>query len=98
MEKKFRVTGNMAEGPVIWFVNRSTETEYYALDESFSQEEATCLARLLKNRNLECRIEEIPDCAVAAQSDSWNLIGRLFELVRRDRDQLSFPVIGCIML
>lgn len=98
MERKFRVTGTVEDRAVIWFVNRCKEPGSYALDESFSREEAGRLDRLLKSRNLECRIEQIPGCAVALHSASWNLIGRLFRLDQSDEDQLSFPVVGCVVL
>jgi hypothetical protein len=96
MEKSFRVSGKLNEGPVLWFVNRGTEGGYYALDEAFSREEAASLRRLLKRRNLECRIHEVPGSAAAEQQASWNLIGKVVELEQEDADQLSFSVVGCL--
>jgi hypothetical protein len=96
MEKMFRVTGKLVQGPVLWFVNRSKEPGTYALDESFSREEATRLERLLKSRILECRIREISGATCAEDSPSWNLIGRVVALEQEDADQLSFSVVGCV--
>lgn len=81
---------------VFWFVNRSAEPGYYALDEAFSRKEAVCLRRALKRRNLECRIQKIHASAAAEQPASWNLIGKVVELEQEDADQLSFSVVGCL--
>jgi hypothetical protein len=97
MAKAFRVTGTVENRVVIWFVDRSTEPGGYSLDERFSREEAKSLETLLQSRNLECRIEEIPGCAIGAQSVSWNLLGSIFELGQSDGDQLSLPVVGCVV-
>jgi hypothetical protein len=86
MAKSFRVTGTVEKRAVIWFVNRSTEPGGYALDGSFSKEEASRLDRLLSSRDLECRIEEIPGCALAAQSALWNLLGRIFDGLEKKSD------------
>ena len=88
----------MAQGPVLWFVNRSTERGSYALEEGFSREEATCLERLLRSRNLECRIQEIPSDIAEDQLDSWNFLGPLVDLDPGDTDQLPFHVVGCLEL
>ena len=93
---KYRVRGSLEDGSVLYFVNRSTEPGSYALNESFSWEEATCLELLLKSRNLQCRVREIPAEAAAEQPTSWNLVGRLVELERTEADGLSFPVVGCV--
>jgi hypothetical protein len=94
MKRLFRVRGNLKQGPVLWFVNRSAETGCYALDEAFSREEAERLQRLLQKRNVECRIQEITANTGAERSASWNLIGRLVQL--EDGDQLPFSVVGCL--
>ena len=86
----------MEQTPVLWFVNRSTEGGYYALDEAFSREEAASARRLLKRRNLECRIHEVSGSAPADQQASWNLIGKVVELEQEDTGQLSFSVVGCL--
>ncbi len=93
---KYRIRGSLQEGTVLFFVNRSTEPGSYALDESFSREEAICLQRLLKGRNLQCRVQEIPPGGAAGRPASWNLIGRLVELERSVADRLSFSVVGCL--
>jgi hypothetical protein len=93
---KYRVEGSLKEGPVLFFVNRSAEPGSYALDESFSREEAICLARLLQSRDLECRVREVSADSAAGQPASWNLLGRLVELDQSDGDLLSFPVVGCL--
>ena len=98
MEKLFRVRARLAQGPVLWFVNRSTESGSYALEEGFSRAEAIRLERLLSSRNLECRIQEIPAGITADQMVSWNIIGPLVELDPGDTDQLPFPVVGCLEL
>lgn len=98
MAKLFRVRGRLAQGPVLWFVNRSTESGSYALEEGFSREEAARLERLLKSRNLECRVQEIPGCAAAERPASWNIIGPLVELAQGDGNQLPFCVVGCLEL
>ncbi len=86
----------LEQGPVFWFVNRSAERGFYALDEAFSREEAAGLRRALKRRNLECRIQKIPASTAAEQPAAWNLIGKLVELEQEDADQLSFSVVGCL--
>jgi len=96
MARKYCVKGSLPEGPVLFFVNRSNQPGRYALDESFSREEATCLARLLQSRNLECRVREFRADGAAGQPASWNLLGRLIELDQSDGDLLSFPVVGCL--
>ena len=95
MERVFRVRGELKEGPVFWFVNRSPEPGCYALDEAFSREEAERLGRFLQNRSMECRIQEInPESAGGEESPVWNLIGKLVQL--EDGYQLPFPVVGCL--
>ena len=96
MERKYRVTGTLEQGAVLWFVNRSKEPGYYALDESFSREEASRLDQLLKRRSLECRIKEVSRSAPAEQAASRNLLGRLVELERAEEDRLPFRVVGCL--
>ena len=96
MERKYRVTGTMEQGAVLWFVNRSKEPGYYALDESFSRDEASRLDQLLKRRNLECRIKEVSRSVAAEQSASWNLLGRLIELEQAEAGRLPFRVVCCL--
>jgi hypothetical protein len=98
MAKLFRVKARLNQGSVLCFVNRSTESGRYALEEGFSREEATSLERLLKSRNLECRIREIPAGIAADRLASWNIIGPLVELAPGDTDQLPFHVVGCLVL
>jgi hypothetical protein len=97
MKRSFRVLGKLEGEAILWFVNRSADTGYYALDEAFSREEARRLSRLLQDRMMECRIQEIPPgSSGAGDSPAWNLIGRLVELDREDADQLPFSVVGCL--
>lgn len=96
MAKLFRVRGTLEQESILWFVNRSTEPGSYALDGNFSEEEAIRFDGLLRSRNLECRIEEVPRCAGAEEPAFWNLLGRLIELEQADADQLSFRVVGCV--
>ena len=98
MAKLFRVRARLTQGPVLCFVNRSTESGSYALDEGFSRAEATSLERLLKSRNLECRIQEISAGIAADRLASWNIIGPLVELDPGDTDRLPFRVVGCLEL
>jgi hypothetical protein len=99
MERSYRISGKLREGPVIWFVNRSMDPGCYALDEAFSREEAERLQRFLQDRSIEYRIQEIPpESAGGEQSPVWILIGRLVELKRDETDRLSFAVVGCLEL
>ena len=98
MEKLFRVRARLTQGPVLCFVNRSTETGRYALDEGFSWAEATSLERLLNSRNLECWVKQIPAGIAADRLASWNIIGPLVELDPGDADRLPFRVVGCLEL
>jgi hypothetical protein len=99
MKRTFRVQGKIEEGAVLWFVNRSAENGCYALDEAFGREEAQLFSRFLQNRELECRIQEIPPGSAGGEnSPAWNVIGRLVELDRENADQLPFSVVGCLEL
>ena len=89
--------GKLEEHAVLWFVNRSAEPGWYALDEAFTREEAESLALFLQKRNLDCRIREIPPGSAGVEdSPAWNLIGRLVELDQKDADRLAFAVVGCL--
>ncbi|MBN2553642.1 MAG: hypothetical protein JXB06_12775, partial [Spirochaetales bacterium] len=81
---------------VLWFVNRSGEPEFYALDEYFTSEEAADLEKLLRRRNWDCRIEKVCGPVGDGQAASWNLLGRLIELDPAEADQLCFRVAGCL--
>ena len=97
MKRLFRVRGIWKDGAVVWFVNRSAEAGWYALDEAFTREEAESLAAFLQRRNLECRIQEIPPQSAGSEgSPAWNLISRIVEMDQEDADRLPFAVVGCI--
>ena len=99
MKRSFRVRGKLEEVAVLWFVNRSAEPGGYALDDAFSREEAQRLVRLLQNKELECRIQEIPPGPAGVEdSPVWNLIGRLVELDQTDAARLPFSVVACLEL
>ena len=93
---RYRVSGSLQGETVSFFVNRSTETGSYALDESFTRREATCLQRLLESRNLECSVREIPAADSSGRKASWDLIGLLVDLECSGAGRLSFPVVGCL--
>jgi hypothetical protein len=96
MKPLFWVASALNHKAVLWFVNRSTEPQTYALDEFFTAEEAARLEKLLQKRNEECRIKEVFRSAARKKPASWNLLGRLIELNKAEADQLSFRVVGCL--
>lgn len=96
MARFYNVRESMGQGGIFWFVDRKTHGEIYALDELFTEQEATLLQMLLQSRDRDCRIEEVPPALDPEQRASWNLIGSLIELEQGDVDKLGFRAVGCL--
>ena len=97
MKRRFTAASYQKNQRIIWFVNRSEDSEDYELDELLSEKESEELRSYLRGGSLGCHIEEYLDSNQSEEAlPSWNTIGRLYPLHEEGGYCLSFEVVGCI--